>query len=361
MKILAVNGVGGSGQDARRIRQLTEGFPAEVTHIDLDRSTRKAAFAQMEGLLKQPWDLVYLENTGIAGGIPLIRAAARGVRYIVSSGDPVAGFFHVTEGPVQGQLFGIYEKLLYRRSVGFVGWTPYLTGRALELGAPRGVTVEGAVDTELFRPLPKAERLAFRQKWGIGENQLVCGLVGSLVWSERQQYAYGLELVETLARTKRRDLTMLIVGDGDAKARLEARVPAEKKSQIVFTGRLPQDEVVLAMNAMDIGCITQTLDQLGMYRLTTKLPEYLATGLPVAMSPIPGFFDYIGEAAGWSLPEHHPGREPFWNACASWLDSLTQEEIAARSATTRALAVERFNIALLRPRFQAFLRQVTAP
>lgn len=331
-----------------------EGFDGDITVVDLDRSSRKAALAQMNTLLTQPWDLVYLESTGIGGGLPLIQAAKRGLRYIVSSGDPVAGFFAITEGPVQGALFGAYEKQLYRKSVGFVGWTPYLTGRAIELGAPRAATVEGAVDTSLFRPDPDA-RAAFRARHGIPPEQLVCGLVGSLVWSERQQYAYGLELVEALARTKRRDLTVLIVGDGDARARLEARVPSEKRSQIVFTGRLPEAEVVAAMNAMDVGFITQTLDALGMYRLTTKLPEYLACGLPVAMSPIPGFFDYVGTAAGWALPASHPGRESFWRACADWWETLTPEEIALRRAPARQIAEVRFDYQHLRPRFHAFL------
>lgn len=357
MRVLAVNGGGVGNLHGLRARRLMEGFEGDVTVVDLDRSSRKAALTQMQALLTQSWDLVYLESTGIGGGLPLIQAAKRGVRYVVSSGDPVAGFFAITEGPVQGALFGAYEKQLYRKSVGFIGWTPYLTGRAIELGAPRAATVEGAVDTSLFRPDPDS-RAAFRAQHGIPPEQLVCGLVGSLVWSERQQYSYGLELVEALARTKRRDLTVLIVGDGDARARLEARVPAEKRSQIVFTGRLPEAEVVAAMNAMDVGFITQTLDALGMYRLTTKLPEYLACGLPVAMSPIPGFFDYVGAEAGWSLPAHHPGREPFWRACAHWWESLTHEEIAVRRAPARQLAETRFDYRLIRPRFQTFLHAI---
>ena len=92
----------------------------------------------------------------------------------------------------------------------------------------------------------------------------------------------------------------LIVGDGDGRAELEHRVPPEWRVWGVFTGRVAEHEVVDALNAMVIGFITQTLDALG---ITTKLPEYLATGLPVAMSPIPGHYDYVG-SAGWSLPPH---------------------------------------------------------
>lgn len=355
-RILAVNAGGVGNLHGLRARRLTEELPHDVTVVDLERSSRKAGLKHMQQLLKDSWDLVYLESTGIAGGLPLIQSNHR---YIVSSGDPVAGFFQVTEGALQGALFGAYEKQLYRKSAGFVGWTPYLTGRAIELGAPRGVTVEGAVELGRFRIFSPEERQAVRARLQIPADHLVCGLVGSLRWVTRQDYCYGLELIETLKQVKRPDVTMLIVGDGDGKARLEERVPPALKGRVVFTGRLPEDEVVGAMNAMDVGFITQTLDALGSYRLTTKLPEYLACGLGVAMSPIPGFYDYVSEA-GWALPPHHPTSTAFHKTCAMWLETLTHEEIAARGAKARQQAEQRFDYALVRRRFALFIEHVLA-
>ena len=125
----------------------------------------------------------------------------------------------------------------------------------------------------------------------------------------------------------------------------------------MFTGRLEEDEVVGAMNAADIGFVTQSLDGLGNYRLTTKLPEYLACGLPVAMSPIPGFYDYVREA-GWALPPFHPASADFHAGCASWLDGLTREEIATRSVHARPLAEARFDDERLSARFCAFVEDL---
>ena len=353
-RILAVNAGGVGNLHGLRARRLTEDLPYAVTVVDLDRTSRKAGFAHMQKLLQEPWDLVYLESTGISGGLPLLRSKHR---YIVSSGDPVAGFFRVTEGPLQGMLFGAYEKQLYRRSAGFVGWTPYLAGRALELGAPRAVTVEGAVALDKFPLASPDERRAAREKLGIPADHLVCGVVGSIRWSERQSYCYGLELIETLKRLKRLDVTMLIVGDGNGKAKLEERVPEALKSRAVFTGRLPEDQVAQAMSAMDIGFITQTLDALGSYRLTTKLPEYLACGLGVAMSPIPGYFDYVGEA-GWALPPYHPASEDFHTRCAAWLDALSKEEVAAKPLLARQQAEQRFDYTIQRRRFHRFIEHL---
>lgn len=353
-KILAVTGARQGKTDFLRLQRLVQGLPYEITTADLDHTSRKHGIQHMQKLLKEQWNLVYLEHTSIVGGLPLLMSKHR---YIVSSGDPVAGFFKATEGALQGALFGTYEKALYRRSVGFVGWTPYLTGRAIELGAPRGVTIEGAVELERFQRFSPSERQSVRERLKIPQHHLVCGLVGSLRWVERQGYCYGLELIETLKQLKRPDVTMLIVGDGDGKTRLEQRVPPALRDRVIFTGRLPEDEVVRAMNAMDIGFITQTLDCLGSYRLTTKLPEYLACGLPVAMSPTPGYYDYVGEA-GWALPAYHPASTDFHQSCATWLDTLDRTQLAPKALLARQQAEQRFDYALLRKRFQLFIEQL---
>jgi hypothetical protein len=284
----------------------------------------------------------------------------RGMRYIVSSGDPIAGYFSAKQGAAVGGAFRVYERLLMSYSAGFVGWTPYLTGRAIELGAPRGATVEGAVELERFRPLPEAERDALRAGYGIAPGHLVCGIVGSLRWNPRLQYCYGLELVEAAKRVKRDDISFLIVGDGTGKPVLEQRVPESMKKRVIFTGRVAEAEVIRASNAMHIGFITQTLDALGSFRLTTKLPEYLACGLPIAMSPIPGYFDYVGDRAGWALPPFPPASSTLHEKIAAWLDNLPREEVAAKAAACRPIAEERFDYDRLTGRFRAFVHHVLA-
>lgn len=356
-QILCLITAGKDGQDALRAKRLTAGLGGEPTFFAVDKSLPRRQTSRAIGSLlrSRPWDLVYQEGTGIASGLSLIQAArTRPLKYVVSSGDPIGGFFQVTEGPVHGQAFGLYERLLYRYCAGFIGWTPYLTGRALHMGARRAATVEGGADLAVFTPAAPPERLAARQRFGLAPHHLVCGVVGSLHWTSRQSYSYGLELVEVLKRLTRPDLSMMIVGDGDGRARLEQLVPDRLRGRIVFTGRLPQEDVVQAMQAMDIGFITQTLDALGSYRLTTKLPEYLACGLPVAMSPVPGFYDYAAPA-GWALPPFHPASAGFHAGCAAWLDGLDREEVAAKAAQARPIACRRFDYQSLAERFRLFV------
>jgi hypothetical protein len=309
-------------------------------------------------LKEQRWDLVYQESTGIAGGLCLIRAArAWRQRYVVSTGDPVGEFFSTVKGAAYGRAFEAYERQLYRHSAGFVGWTPYLVGMAMKMGAPRAVTVEGAVDTKVFSAGGYAARKAAKEHYGLPVDHLVCGVIGSLVWTPRQNYCYGLELVEMLSYVEREDVSVLIVGDGDGKAIMESRVPATLRERVVFTGRVPEKEVARALHAMDIGFISQTIDQLGRYRLTTKLPEYLASGLAVAMSPVPGYYDYAKEA-GWALPAHHPASEVFHQECARWLDTLPSEEVQGRRERAPALAKKFFDYDVVRPKFEAFVEDI---
>ena len=355
--LLCINAGGLGDLHGLRLRRLTDRMEANISVFDVDKSESRWANSRAiwNRLQERDWDLVYLESTGIAAGIPLILARHLwGQRFVVSSGDPVSGYVHTVHGRVAGAAAGAYERLLYRASAGFIGWTPYLTGRALQLGAPRGVTVEGAVDLNLFRPFESAERAAARADFGLPADHLVCGVVGSLQWTPRQQYCYGLELVEMMKYLKRPDVSVLIVGDGTGRARLESRVPASLRDRVVFTGRVPEEDVIRALNAMDVGFITQTLDGLGSYRLTTKLPEYLATGLPVAMSPIPGLYDYALDC-GWALPPLHPATDAFHQGCAALIDRLTPDAIARRASAARSVAETHFDYELLKPRFQAFL------
>ena len=245
--ILCINTGGIGDLHGLRMRRLTRDLDADCTFLDLDRSLSRVANSRnvWDALQRQAWDLVYMESTGIAAGLPLIRAAwSNGQRYIVSSGDPIGGFFHAVRGPLHGFVFERYERLLYRYSVGFVGWTPYLAGAAIQKGAPHAVTVEGAVDLDLFTTASVSERRSLKQKYGIDPDHIVLGMVGSLKWTPRQSYCYGLELTSMLQYVNRDDLSVLIVGDGDGRERIQARIPPAWADRVVFTGRVPEHEVV---------------------------------------------------------------------------------------------------------------------
>lgn len=358
-KVLCIS-TAGKGQDPLRMRQLTQFINAEVTHYDLDRSLSKLAAARAVWKLvkSQQWNLIYQEGTGLAGGLSLIRAYRDWQQpFVVSSGDPIGGYFHTKFGPVAGSLFDKYERLLYESCAGFIGWTPYLTGAALKMGAKQAVTVEGAVDVKQFYPLDGEQKSALRSKLGIPKNHLVCGMAGSINWVSRQSWCQGYELVQMMKYLKRPDISVLIVGDGSGKAKLEALVPEHLKTRVIFTGRVPSEQVPELINSMDIGFVTQIMGRLGNFRLSTKLPEYLACGTAIAMSPIPGFFDYA-YSAGWPLPGLHPASQEFHQQCAAWLDELSWEEINLKKSLAFDTAKKFFDYEVITPKFTAFIERI---
>jgi hypothetical protein len=274
-------------------------------------------------------DVVVMEGTGIAGGAALILARLLfGTRYVVSSGDAVgpwvAGRFRLL-GPV----FGLYERVLCRLAAGFIGWTPYLVGRALTFGVPRAMTAPGWAPFTRIPEERAVDRQRTRERLGIPVGHLVVGIAGSMSWSRRRGYCYGWELVEAARLLKRQDVTFLLVGDGNGKTRLEQRARELPPGRVLFTGRVPQKDLPEYYAAMDIGSLPQSVDRVGSFRYTTKLSEYLAFGLPVITGRIPLAYDLDGDWI-WRLPGDAPWDSRYTSALAALLDGMTNDEFCAR-------------------------------
>src|SRR5262249_17700770 len=146
-----------------------------------------------------------------------------------------------------------------------------------------------------------ASRVEIREKLGIATNDLVFGLVGSLAWTNQVRYCYGMELVRALQRTKRSGLKVIIVGDGDGRIHLQVAAGKRLNDAVHLIGRVPRDHVPDYLSAMDVASLPQSVDQLGSFRYTTKLSEYLATRLPIVTGQIPLAYD-LGDDWVWRLP-----------------------------------------------------------
>ncbi len=125
--------------EERRIRTLLEPLDPVVWPFDRAAKARSGWKLFRELVGRRP-DLAVMEGTGIAGGLALIAARLlAGVPYVVSSGDAVGPYLRLTH-PRVAPIAAIYERILCRLSAGFIGWSPYLAGRALTFGAPRAMT-----------------------------------------------------------------------------------------------------------------------------------------------------------------------------------------------------------------------------
>ncbi len=119
---------------------------------------------------------------------------------------------------------------------------------------------------------------ALKQELGL-DAQLVVGLVGTMAWSEKYRMCYGWDIVEAMAILRDLPVKALLIGDGDGRKILEQRSQElGVRDRIVFTGRLPYEQVPKYIAVMDVCVSTQSNDLVGMVRTTGKLPLYLACG-----------------------------------------------------------------------------------
>ena len=275
--------------------------------------------------------LIVMEGTGIAGGIACILGRVLwGHRYVVSSGDAVGPFVSAHVWGL-GLPFGIYERILCRLSAGFIGWTPYLVGRALTFGAPRGVTAPGWVIGRQAFNYDEA-RTRVRRKWGIAADTVVFGLAGALVWSKRRRYCYGLELVKAVRRTERTDIAVVVVGDGTGRDVLIKEAGTDLGKRIFIPGAVPLAEVMETLCGFDVASLPQSTDAVGAFRYTTKISEYREARLPIVTTRIPAAYD-LNLGQSWRLPGIAPWDDVFINALAELMreisvSALSHERVA---------------------------------
>lgn len=360
IKILCIVCAGPGSNDERRVKQLMTvcGLVHEIVYVDKSLSVPKRMLSIYQSIVASNADLMFIEGTGVAGGLPALLGRLTGAgpqKYIISSGDAVDSFIKNRHGRVLGLLARLYETTLYREAFGFAGWTPYLVGRAIRMGARRGLTLEGFVPDD-FQKAPASSGQELRATLGIADTDLVVGVTGSINWSEKQSYCYGLELVTASKLTSRPDVRFLIVGDGSGLELLKERTKDD--ARFIFSGRVPHSDIPRYLSMLDVAVIAQTSDEAGALRLTTKLPEYLAAGVPVAMSATPGAIDFLYEGNSspiWLIPAHHPASPAFAKEIAAWIDALEITDIRRRKSNACKIADDRFNASRISGRLVGFL------
>jgi PEP-CTERM/exosortase A-associated glycosyltransferase len=167
----------------------------------------------------------------------------------------------------------------------------------------RGVAAEkifeapNGVDTEFFRPQqPDAELIA---ELGL-EGYTVVGFIGSFYLYE------GLDcLVEAICRLleRRRDVKLLLVGEGEFAARLREMIPDQWRDYFVLTGKIPHDQVRRYYSVMDILVYPRVSSRLTCLTTPLKPLEAMAMERVVVGSRVGGMRELVREGETGFLVE----------------------------------------------------------
>ena len=137
---------------------------------------------------------------------------------------------------------------------------------------PPVVTVSCGVDTHQFNPIPDADRLAIRKRYGIDADKKVFLYVGRLDGEKRLD-----SVVEAVRYLQRDDIQIVLAGKGKEAEKLKNRVQEiNRPGQVVFPGYIPQADLPNLLNSADCFIMPSDAELLSIATL-----EAMSCGLPV--------------------------------------------------------------------------------
>ncbi|MDP5238433.1 glycosyltransferase family 1 protein [Uliginosibacterium sp. 31-16] len=134
------------------------------------------------------------------------------------------------------------------------------------IGYSKVEVVARGVDTQLFNPQRRSA--ALRQSWGASDDTLVCAIVSRL--APEKNLELGIRAFEAI-RARRPDARLIFVGDGPARAPLQARYPEH-----VYAGMRNGEDLAAHYASADCFIFPSLTETFG-----NVITEALASGLPV--------------------------------------------------------------------------------
>jgi len=282
-------------------------------------------------LLRRPCHIVHTHNSK-AGFVGRLSAKLARVPVIVHT---VHGFaFHDQEPLWRRILFRNLERIAAHWCDKMIFISQPLVDWALRerIGHPeKMVRIYSGIEPERFRPVSEQEKRAIRQKWGLGEEDAVIGIVSKL-WKGK-----GHELlIRAFQRIKREkaEARLVIVGEGSLRESLRSLVRRlDLAHDVIFTGFLADVPQILA--TFDVAVLPSYFEGMGRVLL-----EAMAMGKPVVGTRVGGIPDLIEEDVNGYLVS--PGNEE--ELAAALLKILNNKSLAAKMGEAgRKKMTERFS------------------
>jgi glycogen(starch) synthase len=185
--------------------------------------------------------------------------------------------------------------------------------------------VPNGVDTDHFQPCePDAELIA---RYGLA-GKTVIGFIGSFYVYEGLEFLIDAVL---LLLKQRHEIKVLLAGEGEAQAGLEARIPAELREHFIFTGNVAHDDVRSYYSVIDILVYPRVKSRLTELTTPLKPLEAMAMGRVVVGSDAGGIRELVKDGLnGFLVGARNP------EAIAGCLAKLAGDLTIRRSIGERA-------------------------
>lgn len=308
---------------------------------------------------RAPHDVLFATSTPLTAAVPgivrkLVRPRSRFVFEVRDLWPELPKALGLRNPILLGGM-SVLEWLAYRTADACVGLAPGIV-EGIRRRGPAGqpvAMVPNGCDLDLFHPRKRAPL----EVPGVGAGDFVAGFTGA------HGVANGLDAVldaaAELKRRGRRDIKLVLIGDGKCKPALVERARREGLDNCVFLPLVKKTEIARVTASFDCGL--QILANVPAFYFGTspnKFFDYLSSGVPVLVN-YPGWMAGLVEAnrCGLAVPPARP--DAFAEALCRLADDAAGRAEMGRRA--RALAEGSFSRAELANNWTQVIESVTRP
>lgn len=257
--------------------------------------------------LRERYDVSVATTTPLTAGIPAILARwLRRKPYVFEVRDlwpELPRAMGVIKNPIMLAAMSVLEWLSYRNADRCIGLSPGIVEGIAARGVPRSriTMVPNGCDLDIFA----GEVVSWRPE-GVAPEALLALFAGT--HGDANGLDAVLDAALELKKAGRRDIVLLLVGNGKQKPHLMARAAELGLENICFHAPVDKRSLAGLMRSADIGL--QILADVPAFYFGTspnKFFDYLAAGLPV-LTNYPGWVAEIvsQSGAGFAVPPRDP-------------------------------------------------------
>ena len=197
------------------------------------------------------------------------------------------------------------------------------------------IVVHEGANPEVFKPMEKDAELV--SKYGL-KDKIVITFIGGI--EKHDNLDMVVEAGKKLCNENRK-VKFLIVGDGGYLPAVKEKVKEEGlDEEFAFTGWVPFKIINTYLSLADIAILVYSNTLITRYVGTTKLYEYLASGIPVVVHDLPGTREVLEDGYGLLFPCDNT--EEFTNQLRKLIENESLREELSKKG--RKLIIDKFNV-----------------